>query len=438
MWRYLLTILFVASACAVPQDPTSPISEPSQNTPISESNPPPVAKPNDTQTQPAAPLLLSYKEGNIIPNPGAEIADISGQPKDWMTDNWGSNTPKMTWESKDAFSGEKYLSVTVSNFVDGDAKWFFKAQNLKHDSWYEYSDYHRSDGRSRLIWSCTSPEGKRSFPAIWQSHKTKTWKKISARFYVSPAQNCQSTLMHVVDRNGYLHTDHHQLIEVDPQPLKRPLVSITFDDIYASAVDIGAKELDKRGWKGSFYVTGKFARYTDRPEYANEDKVKELIQTGHELGSHSSTHPFMSQLNTSDMIFQSQNNFNYLKTLGQAPEGLAYPFGDFSEDVETEVKRFYKYARTSLIGLNDRTADPYRLRILPITNSTTTLELFNWIDDAERSSTWLILLFHDLSDIEDENPYKTGVIQYRQVLDYLKTKEKIAVLPVNEALKELK
>lgn len=122
--------------------------------------------------------------------------------------------------------------------------------------------------------------------------------------------------------------------------------------------------------------------------------------------------------------------------LGQAPEGIAYPFGDFSEQVETETQRFHRYARTSLVGLNDRSTDPYRLRIVPVTRESTQAELHSWVKDAERTSTWLIFLFHDLQEETSNFDYTTSLAQYIQLLDFIQSR-RLTVLPVKEALKEL-
>lgn len=427
----LLALLLLACTPKITiEDTTAPT--------IVVNNPPDIIIKSGEDSAPDNDLsLLSAAEGNLILNPGAEDPETPAKPAHWSADSWGENENNISWASSTPFSGNKYLAVTVSNYTSGDAKWVFDAQKLKPDTWYEYSSYYRSDGRSRLIKGCTSDDGKRSFQTIWQSHASASWKRMRVRFYVSSTDSCHTTLMHVVDRNGYLHSDHHQLIEVEAQPLKSPRVSISFDDIYTSAVDVGATALEKYGWKGSYYVTGRYARLNDAPEYANEAKVKGLIARGHEVGSHAETHPALSSLDPSSLNSEIKNNLDYLKLLGQHPAGMAYPFGDFSQSVEDEVKRFHDYARTSLVGLNDSSADPYRLRILPITNTTSTLSILNWIDDAERSSTWLILLFHDLADNGDAT-YTTGIAQYEQVLTYLSERPQIEVVTVEEGLAKLR
>jgi len=434
MQRSLLLLCLVLAACA---QPTPQPAKPSPN-PSASPSASPSAVSSAVPEASATPLLpLSAAEGNLIANPGVEIASGVARPEDWTPDFWGTQSANLAWESAEPFSGKKYLSVSVQDHVEGDAKWIFKAQKLQENSWYEYSDYYRSDGRSRMIWGCSTDSGQRFFRTVWQTHQSKSWAQNKFRFYSSSFRDCNITMMHVLDRNGYLHTDHHQMVKTTPMPLKRPLVSITFDDIWTSSVTVGAAELEKRGWKGSYYITGKYARLPNAPQYAHVDEIKKIMAAGHEIGSHSNTHPLMATLTNNDVIAELQSNYDYLKFLGKTPEGIAYPFGDFSDQVETETKRFHQYARTSLVGLNDRSADPFRLRIVPVTTETTTSELFTWVEDAEKTSTWVIFLFHDLQPGVGDFTYTTPVTQYIQLLDYIERK-KLAVVPVNQGLKELK
>ena len=220
------------------------------------------------------------------------------------------------------------------------------------------------------------------------------------------------------------------------RPLQRPLVSITFDDIWKSVIDEGMAALDQRGWKGSFYITRKFAESAQNPEYAKTRDVQQLIQEGHEIGAHGDVHSLMSTLSDGDIHSELRATYNYLKGLGQTPEGIAYPFGDFAENVERETQRFHSYARTSLVGLNDKGVDRYRLRIVPVTGSSDTATLKRWVDFAKASNTWVIFLFHDLSDAPEKFEYTTSLQQYKEVLDHIEAQQ-LTVLPVKTALSEV-
>jgi peptidoglycan/xylan/chitin deacetylase (PgdA/CDA1 family) len=423
---HLLLRLFFSTAlgaglmgCGTEQPPNLQ-THPGDAFPLPQGTPPPVQTP------------LSPGAGNFIPQPGAENGTQT--PQDWEPDSWSEVQALLQWRQGDAFSGRYYLSTELAQEpLEGDAKWVFPAQTLP-SGWYEYSDYYRADGRNRLTWFCEQADGRRHYYNADQSHRSPIWQQVAFRFYVPP--DCKVGVFHLLDRKGYLHTDHHVLRAVSPAPLPRPQISITFDDIWLTAADWGAKELEKRNWRGSFYVTARFAQ---RPEaiYASPTHLQRLVQAGHEIGSHSSTHPLLSSLNSSEIIHELHNSQKYLQDVGLGEvQGLAYPFGDFSEAVETESFRFYKYVRTSLAGLNDHQTNPYRLKILAITRDTTDAELTQWIDQAIATSTWLILLFHDLNDIPTDFTYTTSASQYLRVLDQLQQKQ-VAVVTVAEGLKAL-
>lgn len=424
------SVLLILAACT-----PSGVQPPSGTAPSASPSPSASASATVVPVQtPSAPPSPSLTEGNLIGNPGAETAQGS-RPAAWSTDSWGELTAELLWRQDSPFSGQRFLSTQVSGYgSEGDAKWFFDPVRLAGGQWYEYRDQYRSDGRSRQLYSCTPPGGSRRFYNASQTHATPGWQESVFRFYLPAGHDCDVTVLHSVDRNGFLHTDQHQMRQVAARPLKEAMVSISFDDIWKTAYTRGAGELEKRGFKGSFYIT---RLYTETPaeSYASLDDVKDLIKRGHEIGSHSHRHTALSSMAAADLIEDIRKSTTLLNEIGAPNSGIAYPFGDFDGEVETEVQRYHAYARTSLVGLNDTTASRYRLRIVPVTTDTSTADLIQWVQAAQESKTWLILLFHDLGEPAPRNPYTTSFEQYLQVLDDIKAKG-IKVVKVDEGLKE--
>lgn len=80
-----------------------------------------------------------------------------------------------------------------------------------------------------------------------------------------------------------------------PQKSREPLrVALTFDDALKDHLLIAAPELEKRGWRGTFnIITDKVG--TDA-KYLTWEDVRELVRRGHEVTTHTKSHPSLVKL----------------------------------------------------------------------------------------------------------------------------------------------
>ena len=67
----------------------------------------------------------------------------------------------------------------------------------------------------------------------------------------------------------------------------RPLF-LTFDDGGIGAYTSAASALERRGWRGHFFMT---AGQIDAPTFLSRERMRELRDRGHIIGSHSFSHP---------------------------------------------------------------------------------------------------------------------------------------------------
>ena len=385
--------------------------------------------------------LDSPMDGNLVPNAALSTPGVkAGAPAGWTFDAWGRNAATGSWFPSPDLPGGYALRVNVSRHEDGDAKWHFDRIRLAGDTWYSYRDLHRSDGRSRLILSCRdTATGAIRYRSLGQSSASASWRKESVRFYIGPSDGCQATILHLVDRNGFLETAHPVLVGVPPRPLARPLVSVAFDDGWKGAVTTARADLEARGFVGSFYLVKSFI---DHPggQYASTSDLRVLVadaaKKGHEIGSHTAHHGPLTLLPAGQLRAELRENLDWLSGLGVVRAGFAYPLGDFDRTVEPEARSLHPYARTSLDGLNDGTTDRFRIRVRTVTAETDTASILASIDDAVRSSTWLVLLFHDIGPSDPANPYRTSRAQYLTVLDRLSEGD-ATVVTVAAALQKL-
>ena len=114
-------------------------------------------------------------------------------------------------------------------------------------------------------------------------------------------------------------------------------VALTFDDGGASAVS-AAEALERRGWKGCFFITtGRIGT----PGFLGADDVRELARRGHEVGSHSHSHPtYMGDLERGELEREWRSSRDALgEILGRPPETAAVPGGFLSSAVISEAAR---------------------------------------------------------------------------------------------------
>jgi peptidoglycan/xylan/chitin deacetylase (PgdA/CDA1 family) len=122
--------------------------------------------------------------------------------------------------------------------------------------------------------------------------------------------------------------------------------ALTFDDGGASAL-LAAEMLERRGWRGAFFVTtGRIGT----PGFLNADGVRELVARGHEVGSHSHTHPtYMGTLTREELAGEWVASREILaELLGGPPHSAAVPGGFLSPTVLEEAARAgYRLLMTS-------------------------------------------------------------------------------------------
>jgi hypothetical protein len=101
-------------------------------------------------------------------------------------------------------------------------------------------------------------------------------------------RSCEHSAVRVIDRARQWQTE-------------TPLF-LTFDDGAVSSYSIVAGELEKRGWRGHFFVT---TDWIGRPDFLNPQQIRELHARGHVIGSHSCSHPArMSKLSRAQLLLQ--------------------------------------------------------------------------------------------------------------------------------------
>lgn len=118
---------------------------------------------------------------------------------------------------------------------------------------------------------------------------------------------------------------------------EQPDAALTFDDGGASAPLI-AEALEQRGWRGHFFIT---TGRVGSKGFLDPDAIRELCARGHDVGSHSVSHPtYMALLSAAELAREWQESAEALaEILGRPPTTAAVPGGFVSDDVLSEAAR---------------------------------------------------------------------------------------------------
>lgn len=109
-------------------------------------------------------------------------------------------------------------------------------------------------------------------------------------------------------------------------------VSISFDAAWGNEQTQSLLDtLDEYGVKATFFLVGDWVR-----NYP--DDVKAIADAGHDVGNHSDTHPYMTQLDTSGMSSEIDAcNKEIEEIIGEKPTLFRPPYGDYDNSVVDTV-----------------------------------------------------------------------------------------------------
>jgi len=114
--------------------------------------------------------------------------------------------------------------------------------------------------------------------------------------------------------------------------------TISFDDGGSSAVTEIAGQLERRGWRGWFFISTDFI---DTPSFCSRDQVRELHRRGHVIGSHSCSHPErISNCSWEQLVDEWTRSCRILAEIIEQPITTAsVPGGFYSRDVARAAGR---------------------------------------------------------------------------------------------------
>lgn len=196
-------------------------------------------------------------------------------------------------------------------------------------------------------------------------------------------------------------------------------VTLTFDDGLISNIN-AADMLENYGYRGVFFISTGISTFEGRP-LMNHSQISMLHKRGHEIGSHTATHPRVSKLLPQQFEIEIINNNLDLQKINIKPVSFAYPFGE-GLHYEGIVKKYFAAARTSERCINELSMEQqtrYKLCSweLGAANYTSITEA---LETTRKMGGWLIIVLHDITDQNPREQFDLTSSQLNFVLNKIK------------------
>ena len=256
---------------------------------------------------------------------------------------------------------------------------------------------------------------------------------VMATFYpLASAMFFGKTVNESLDSRKVLSAHTSKPQQQDSGVFRDGVVSITFDDGWESSYENGVPILNQYGYKASFYILSNFFEDT---QYMSLAQVKSLQAQGNVIGSHTVSHPHLTELSEADMHYEIVGSQKQLESKLGPIKDFAAPYGDYDDAAMKEIQQYYTSQRSVTAGINTfENFDKYHLRSPNIQVNTTTDEIKTFLQEAKDNRGWLILTYHEINDSGREYS-----ITKEQFADQMKLIEesglKVALLP--DVLKEI-
>jgi peptidoglycan/xylan/chitin deacetylase (PgdA/CDA1 family) len=196
----------------------------------------------------------------------------------------------------------------------------------------------------------------------------------------------------------------------------KPIISFTFDDVPASACDVGVPIIERYGIRGTFYIAGAgFGRNSPVGMLATPDQLRTIWLRGHEIGCQTHCHSAVSQLSHNKLQLEFTDNQAALKKIhADLPvRNFAYPYGDLSFGARRQLEALFDCCRSVDNGINSGVANLGALKSYPLENaSLDRTKIAALIAETVRINGWLIFFSHDVSDRPSRYGVEPGLLEW--------------------------
>jgi peptidoglycan/xylan/chitin deacetylase (PgdA/CDA1 family) len=190
--------------------------------------------------------------------------------------------------------------------------------------------------------------------------------------YVVPASDFRSQMERLASE-GWSGRNVTQGIE----SFSEKSVCITFDDGCETDLISAAPVLKELGFGATSYITVEFL---EKPGYMSHEQVRELRALGFEIGCHSLTHPYLTDVDDKRLDEETAGAKDRLEQIaGVRVDHFSCPGGRWDARVARAVKQAnFRTMATSRTGVNSSTTDPFALARVTMSNGTKSDDLMRY------------------------------------------------------------
>jgi peptidoglycan/xylan/chitin deacetylase (PgdA/CDA1 family) len=173
--------------------------------------------------------------------------------------------------------------------------------------------------------------------------------------YILPLETFRSQ-MEWIKNSGFRGLSVGEAVQFPSEPS----VCITFDDGCETDRIAAAPVLHELGLRATFYLT---AGFLNTPGYLTSGQVLELDALGFEIGCHSMTHPYLSDLSDAELSREIVDaKIRIEEIAGHGIEHFSCPGGRYDRrTLETARRAGFRTVANSRFHVNSAGTDPYEL-----------------------------------------------------------------------------
>jgi len=206
----------------------------------------------------------------------------------------------------------------------------------------------------------------------------------------------------------------------DRDECNKPYITLTFDDGYVDNYLNAFPLMKDYQYDGvSSVISGLIGENFEDQQLMSLVQIYELRDEGWEIASHSLLHKNLTELNQEEISTDLMESKLILENQGFEIKSFTVPYGQYNEIIKEEAMKRFESARSSNWGTNYfSNLEVYDLKSKWMVNTTSVNEIKSWIDEAENTDGWLIIMLHHIRDDLDRE-YTISINNLDIILQYI-------------------